>query len=560
MRLPADKVKKAILHPDQDVRVAVAGYFARSFRPDPGIMPLVIQAVEQYGFDTAFPAYSFLDDLAQTEESVRWLIQKIEQAGQPANEEEAQPILAYSSALVHADPAVLQRHEAALLGLEALDDETRDSLSERIWFQARPLEELWRDLEEFCHDHADEESVSNEDFDLACRLVEALGRHPAFGAEKVLSILAGDTGDFDNWMEGFAVRLAGEMRLEAAIPWLVEMLNDPGDWVHEECHRALTKIGTEATVTQFAKDCPAGDWNLRMSAACILEDIHTDRSVQTCLDLLEGEEDHEIKCHLLQSILFNFATEGIEPARQFILATPLDPDVLEVRSALLTACKLLGNRFPEFDAWLADTKNDQEFRRRWWEEHPLSDEEEDEWDEDVEEELEDEDSEAEEPIPPLITVVRREPRIGRNDPCPCGSGKKFKKCCMGQGQVEDETDQGHATAIGGVRHRQSLPRFPIGTVAFYGPDDKATTKIVAGVIQREGAEAIIERWVGTNVKDSPKVKRQMQQFLDKHGVQSVVAAEGNIGCPHEEGEDFPVGQDCPFCPFWKGKQGTVRQD
>ncbi|HIT54889.1 TPA: SEC-C domain-containing protein, partial [Candidatus Galligastranaerophilus intestinigallinarum] len=20
--------------------------------------------------------------------------------------------------------------------------------------------------------------------------------------------------------------------------------------------------------------------------------------------------------------------------------------------------------------------------------------------------------------------------IGRNDPCPCGSGKKFKKCCM----------------------------------------------------------------------------------------------------------------------------------
>ncbi|HEX76880.1 MAG TPA: hypothetical protein G4O03_00455 [Dehalococcoidia bacterium] len=21
--------------------------------------------------------------------------------------------------------------------------------------------------------------------------------------------------------------------------------------------------------------------------------------------------------------------------------------------------------------------------------------------------------------------------VGRNDPCPCGSGKKYKKCCMG---------------------------------------------------------------------------------------------------------------------------------
>jgi len=27
-------------------------------------------------------------------------------------------------------------------------------------------------------------------------------------------------------------------------------------------------------------------------------------------------------------------------------------------------------------------------------------------------------------------VRRSEPRVGRNDPCPCGSGKKYKKCCL----------------------------------------------------------------------------------------------------------------------------------
>ena len=26
-------------------------------------------------------------------------------------------------------------------------------------------------------------------------------------------------------------------------------------------------------------------------------------------------------------------------------------------------------------------------------------------------------------------IVREEPKVGRNDPCPCGSGKKYKKCC-----------------------------------------------------------------------------------------------------------------------------------
>ncbi|GAB5560728.1 MAG: YchJ family protein [Synoicihabitans sp.] len=25
--------------------------------------------------------------------------------------------------------------------------------------------------------------------------------------------------------------------------------------------------------------------------------------------------------------------------------------------------------------------------------------------------------------------IKKEPKVGRNDPCPCGSGKKFKKCC-----------------------------------------------------------------------------------------------------------------------------------
>ncbi|MBR2082239.1 MAG: SEC-C domain-containing protein [Elusimicrobiaceae bacterium] len=29
----------------------------------------------------------------------------------------------------------------------------------------------------------------------------------------------------------------------------------------------------------------------------------------------------------------------------------------------------------------------------------------------------------------IETVVHEGPRIGRNDPCPCGSGKKYKKCC-----------------------------------------------------------------------------------------------------------------------------------
>ena len=48
------------------------------------------------------------------------------------------------------------------------------------------------------------------------------------------------------------------------------------------------------------------------------------------------------------------------------------------------------------------------------------------WMKDHEAELRAENPDA---VPKVETVVHEGPRIGRNDPCPCGSGKKYKKCC-----------------------------------------------------------------------------------------------------------------------------------
>jgi len=38
--------------------------------------------------------------------------------------------------------------------------------------------------------------------------------------------------------------------------------------------------------------------------------------------------------------------------------------------------------------------------------------------------------EDDEPLPPPVETIRGDKKdVGRNDPCPCGSGKKYKKCC-----------------------------------------------------------------------------------------------------------------------------------
>jgi preprotein translocase subunit SecA len=44
------------------------------------------------------------------------------------------------------------------------------------------------------------------------------------------------------------------------------------------------------------------------------------------------------------------------------------------------------------------------------------------------EEDDDDDADDIDWAPVAQPYVRDEPKIGRNDPCPCGSGKKYKKC------------------------------------------------------------------------------------------------------------------------------------
>ena len=93
------------------------------------------------------------------------------------------------------------------------------------------------------------------------------------------------------------------------------------------------------------------------------------------------------------------------------------------------------------------------------------------------------------------------------------------------------------------RKRKKPPQYAIGIVAMYGPDDKTTTKIAAGVILHDGAEPIMQRWVATDVTTNPKVQQELKDFFLQHGVKQVAMTEGNMGCPHEEGEDFPHGED-----------------
>jgi tetratricopeptide (TPR) repeat protein len=47
-------------------------------------------------------------------------------------------------------------------------------------------------------------------------------------------------------------------------------------------------------------------------------------------------------------------------------------------------------------------------------------------------------------------------KVGRNDPCPCGSGKKFKRCCLDRLEAEAQIERQRAERERLVAERESL--------------------------------------------------------------------------------------------------------
>jgi hypothetical protein len=82
------------------------------------------------------------------------------------------------------------------------------------------------------------------------------------------------------------------------------------------------------------------------------------------------------------------------------------------------------------------------------------------------------------------------------------------------------------------------------------------TKIAVSIIPDErNSPDQLERWFseGIDVRRDPVVGEQIQAFLRQHQARSVVVTDRVIGCPHEEGIDYPEGHSCPHCPYWAGR-------
>lgn len=103
--------------------------------------------------------------------------------------------------------------------------------------------------------------------------------------------------------------------------------------------------------------------------------------------------------------------------------------------------------------------------------------------------------------------------------------------------------------------RKGFRGYPVATVAYYGPTDKQATKVVVGIVQKEHANPEpMKNWLSDiDVRNDYSIMEELLDFIAQHNAKSVVMVNKIIGCPHQEGIDYPDGEECQECTFWKGR-------
>lgn len=114
MRLLESKIKASILHPEEEVRLVALRYFADSLTDDESVMPLVIQAVETYGVDSAFRILRDAEQLPQSDASINWLIAQMHRDLDLASIDNDNYRFAVALTLCDCDPVLIAHRESEI--------------------------------------------------------------------------------------------------------------------------------------------------------------------------------------------------------------------------------------------------------------------------------------------------------------------------------------------------------------------------------------------------------------------------------------------------------------
>lgn len=410
--LTSSEVQSFLAHPEGVIREFAALYFANSFSCDPGLMSLVLSNCESEDEVANRTLLEVAENFLQSQETLDELFRRI------AREDTYRP--QYIQIVYGADPCLLEKNLSKLKEYPF----SQEKVANTVALTSLSTAELWEKLLDYAEVNANE---SYDEFDLDLdlddfdhdldsdrvserKIIRELAQRTDFPEEEMRRRLQATYSDEDyNSQIYFELTymslLAGERRDAAAIPSLIEIIALNEDFISDAAVEALTKIGTAEVIAKLSSRYQQEDEYFRQSTAILFGQVKIAEAEEALLQLLPEEEDNEIASVLADSLCQLLSTRGI-PLVQAVVAEEDEYEAGELEESLYCNCIINNIELPELEFY-----RDRILEER---EDDMSLMEEMAW---FEEEL------------PVTQPIKTGPKIGRNQPCPCGSGEKYKKCC-----------------------------------------------------------------------------------------------------------------------------------
>lgn len=192
------------------------------------------------------------------------------------------------------------------------------------------------------------------------------------------------------------IYMIGLLKLQRHIPLLVSLLDRDDDSLLEEVSATLTSFQSDEVVKQVApylrKD------NSIIYAASIVENIKSDFAVQVLREAYLSAKELNHQDILIEALCHQLSKEALPEINEH-MKLDYSSGLVDVEQTVYSYYSILELDHSELEEWRqVALQREMDFRDERVNDLP-------------------------------IVPVRNETKVGRNDPCPCGSGKKYKKCC-----------------------------------------------------------------------------------------------------------------------------------
>lgn len=388
MKTP-DEMKEFLMHPEERIRQFTLDYFDEAQSDDEELLPLLLRACDMA---------EAVDVRRGLLHSARELVVTATGASELCRRIKSEPELetSYAAALLASSPHVLTEVVDELAQLPA---ELHRKLERRINLVQLSTADLIRQWWRFAASIRGEDYYTI-DFSFVVAMAREISRRQDLPDMKLSDvILKYQADDSDDWDEHYedvmACVLAGYLQDESAVPALLDVLTSDIDLLQERAMYALVRIGTERIVDAVEQRFRESEWDFQNYATGVLAGIKTSVSEAATVRLFEQATDIEERLMLADTLCSLISATEI-PAMKKLLQD--SDDSVDLMESLHANCVLNGIDDEDVRNWKVTLGEiDAAFERRIR----------------FEKEME----------------ARPHKKVGRNEPCPCGSGKKYKKCC-----------------------------------------------------------------------------------------------------------------------------------